>query len=149
MKNRVFAAFAFLFAIFLLASCSGGSEDQSQNGTSQDVVQLLGPTPSLAGSVEVGDTIPLVPLRPAVTSASNVSVTSASPRLLAQAATATSSDSSLKPISEENPNKILDADRVVANPWQAKNLNDLKLVTLPDGERTRMPTGKWSKGFFY
>lgn len=37
----------------------------------------------------------------------------------------------------------------MANPWQAKDLNDLKLVTLPPGERTRMPTGKWSKGFFY
>jgi endoglucanase Acf2 len=149
MKNRVFATFAFLFIVFLLASCSGGSEDQSQNGTTQDTVQLLGPTPSLAGSVEVGDTIPLIPLRPAVTSASSVSVTSASPRLLAQAATATSSDSSLKPISETNPNEILDIDRVVANPWQAKNLNDLKLVTLKNDERTRMPTGKWSKGFFY
>jgi endoglucanase Acf2 len=149
MKNRVFAAFAFLFTVSLFAGCSGGSEDQSSSGTSQKAVQLLGPTPSLAGSVEVGNTIPLVPLRPVVTSAKSVSVISTSSRLLAQTPTATSSDSSLEPLSEKTPTEVLGTDRVVANPWQAKNLNDLKLVTLPDGERTRMPTGKWSKGFFY
>ena len=146
MKNRVFAPFVFLFSVTLLASCSSGGGDQSQSGTSQNQVQLLAPTPALAGTVEVGDSIPLVPLRPAVASTSSVSGTSGTRRLLA---TSTSSNDTLGPISTVKPIDILGADRVVANPWQAKNLDDLKLVTLPPGERTRMPTGKWSKGFFY
>lgn len=147
MKNRYFKAFAFLSAVFFLVSCSGGSEEQSQNGTSQNAVQLLGPTPSLAGVAEIGNSIPLVPLRPAI--ASNVSATSGSPRFLAQSTTATSPDSPLGPISLVEPIQILGPDRVVPNPWQAKNLNDLKLVPVQDGEHKPMPTGKWSKGFFY
>jgi hypothetical protein len=147
MKSRLSVALVSLFTLSLLAACSSGSDDQSQNSTSQGTVQLLGPTPSLAGVVEIGDAIPLVPLRPAVTSASSISAPE-SKRQLAQSAAATS-DSSLGPLSTTNPLQILGADRVVPNPWQAKNLDDLKLATLPDGNRTRMPTGKWSKGFFY
>ena len=146
MKNRVFATSVFLLSVTTLVACSSGKDDLTQSATSQDQVQLLAPTPSLAGTVEVGDSIPLMPLRPAVASISNVSGASGSRH---QLATSTSSSDTLGPISTIKPVDILGADRVVANPWQAKNLNDLKLVTLPPGERTRMPTGKWSKGFFY
>jgi endoglucanase Acf2 len=153
MRTKVSVALVSLFAISLLAGCSGGSNEPSQS-SSQGTVQLLGPTPSLAGVVEVGDSIPLVPLRPAVTSATSLSAASGSPRLLAQSATAASPDSPLGPISTTNPLDVLGADRVVPNPWQAKNMDDLKLVSLPtlfpnENTRTRMPTGKWSKGFFY
>lgn len=148
MKAKVSAGIASLLAISLLAGCSGG-DDQSQNSAGRGTVQLLGPTPSLSGSVEVGDYVSSTPLRPAVASTSSVSVAAGSAHLLAQTATATSSDSPLGPISLKHPLDILGADRVVPNPWQPKDLNDLKLVTLPAGERTRLPTGKWSKGFFY
>ena len=151
MKNRVSATFALVAAACLIAGCSSGSnsDNQPQNNSGQNQVTLLAPTPSLAGSVELGDSIPLVPLRPAAAATSSTSQTSGAPRLLAQSAASTSSNANLAPLSTANPIDILGANRVVANPWQPKNLDDLKLVTLPPGERTRLPTGKWSKGFFY
>ena len=151
MKNRIHRTFALIATVCLMAGCSGGSSngDQSQNSSGQNQVTLLAPTPSLAGIVELGDSIPLVPLRPAVAATSGTSQTSRAPRLLAQTAASTSSSNDLAPLSTTKPVDILGASRVVANPWQPKDLSDLKLVTLPPGERTRLPTGKWSKGFFY
>ncbi|RYZ83687.1 MAG: hypothetical protein EOP06_19470, partial [Proteobacteria bacterium] len=120
MKNRVFATSVFLLSVTTLVACSSGNDDRTQSATSQDQVQLLAPTPSLAGTVEVGDSIPLMPLRPAVASISNVSGASGSRH---QLATSTSSSDTLEPISTIKPVDILGADRVVANPWQAKDLN--------------------------
>jgi hypothetical protein len=69
--------------------------------------------------------------------------------LPAQTATTAAANNTLSPISTTDPRQILGADRALANPFQPGNISDLKLVTLPADTRTRMPTGKWSKGFFY
>lgn len=151
MKNRVSATFALVTAVCLLAGCSGGSDDTSQGGSGQNQVQLLAPTPSLAGAAEVGDPSSATQLRKTAASVTSVSNGSAAPKLSAQAATVTSSDKKIGPISTKNPSEIFAANRIVDNPWQPKDINDLKLITLPPdtNTRTRMPTGKWSKAFFY
>jgi endoglucanase Acf2 len=149
MKNRIFGILIFLVSLQMLASCSSGSNDQTQDNSGPKASRLLPPTPSLAGNVELGEPTSLVQRRMAAASVISVSDASRPPRLPAQAATAAYSDSKLGPISTADPSAVLGADRVVANPWQAKNLNDLKLVALPPGTRGRMPTGKWSKAFFY
>ena len=142
MTKRLSAAFACLALIALLTGCSGGNEG-SQSGTSQQAATLPPPTPALAGIVEVGGAIPLVPLRPA----NNSALTPSGMRLLATTSTA---GNELGPVSTTDPRQILGADRALANPSQPGDISDLKLVSFKDDSvRTRMPTGKWSKGFFY
>ena len=146
MKNRFSPVFASLTLLSLLTACSGG-DNQVQSSTSQQVLQLPRPTPSLAATVEVGRSIPLAPPR---TDASVViaNASRSSVALLAQSTVNTAANT-LDPISVTDPRKILGNDRALANPFQPGDLSDLKLMPLPDGVRTRMPSGKWSKGFFY
>lgn len=142
MTKRLSAALTCLALISLLTGCSGGNEGP-QPGASQQSATLPPPTPAFAGVVEVGGAIPLVPLRPANNSAN----TSSGTRLLATTSTA---DNPLGPVSTTDPRQILGADRALANPFQPGDISDLKLVPFKDDSvRTRMPTGKWSKGFFY
>ncbi|MBK4737218.1 glycosyl hydrolase [Noviherbaspirillum pedocola] len=113
--------------IGLLAACSGGGE--ADNNSASAKATLPPPTPILAGQAEVGGEI-FTP----------------SPQL----ATATGgSGGTINPISSVDPRSILGQQRSVANPWNPGDIAALKLVALPDGVRDRLPTGKWSKGFFY
>ncbi|MDB5758279.1 MAG: hypothetical protein JWM30_1568 [Burkholderia sp.] len=147
MKKRFFQAFSCLTLISLLSACSGGDE-RDQTSTSQQAAVLPRPTPSLSGGVEIGGAVPLTSLRTtAATVKSNNSQATAS--LLAQTVVTKAADNPLAPISKVDPRQVLGADRALANPYQPGDISDLKLVSLPDGTRTRMPTGKWSKGFFY
>jgi endoglucanase Acf2 len=144
MTKRLSAALTCLALISLLTGCSGGNEGP-QPGASQQAATLAPPTPAFAGVVEVGGAIPLVPLRPANKTAGSSSAV----RLLATTSVA---DNPLGPVSTTDPRQILGTDRALANPFQPGNISDLKLVRLPDDPndvRTRMPTGTWSKGFFY
>lgn len=147
MKKRFFQAFSCLVLISLLIACSSG-DNQGQSNNSQQAAVLPRPTPSLGGEVEVGRSIPLVPLRTNA-SISRTDQSQSKALLLAQTVATTTADNTLGPISTTDPRTILGTDRALANPFQPGDIKDLKLVTLPDGTRTRMPTGKWSKGFFY
>ena len=147
MKKRFPWAYFCLVLTSLVTACSGGV-DQDQTSTNQRAVVLPRPTPALAGLVEVGHSISPVPLR---TTASIIGTDRSRPSVsqLAQTAANATADNPIDPISTTDPRQILGADRALANPFQPGDISDLKLVALSDGTRTRMPTGKWSKGFFY
>lgn len=147
MKKRISPVLAVLALTFLLAACSRG-EDRSQSGSSQQAVVLPRPTPSLAGVVEVGRAIPLVPLRTAA-SVTRINGEQGSAARLTQTAASTTADNTLGPLSTKDPRDILGPGRALANPFQPGNISGLKLVSLPPDTRGRMPTGKWAKGFFY
>lgn len=144
MTKRFFQACSCLILMALLNACSGGG-GQNDTGGSQQAAVLPRPTPSLSGVVELGGGVPAAPTR---ATASLVKTSNAAPTatLLAQTAAA---GGTLGPISTIDPRQILGSARALPNPFQPGNIGDLKLVTLPEGTRTRMPTGKWSKGFFY
>jgi endoglucanase Acf2 len=129
MKKEMASTVAAAGLITLLAACSGGGD--SQQGSSSTLSTLPRPTPMLAGQVEVGGEI-AAPL----------------PRL-ATAATTSNGGGTLGAISTADPRSILGPQRAIPNPWNPGDIAALKLVTLPDGVRNRLPTGKWSKGFFY
>ena len=130
MKNRFSFIATALTAAWLLTACSGG--DASQDHRSPQNAELPRPTPLLASTMELRSGLP-----PPVAQAA------------ASSAQASANNDTLGPISIEDPRQILGTARALPNPWNPKNIKDLKFVTLPDGMRSRMPTGKWSKGFFY
>lgn len=139
MKTRFASILAVASLAWLLAACSGGG-DADNNASAK--VELPRPTPKLAGTAEVGD-------QSSQTGTAVAAKASAETRFLAKATSASASGNTLGPISTSDPQTILGAGRAVANPSNPRNLAALKLVTLPDGVRNRLPTGKWSKGFFY
>ena len=96
----------------------------------------------------MGRAIPLVPLRTAA-SVTRINGEQGSAARLTQTAASTTADNTLGPLSTKDPRQILGPGRALANPFQPGNISDLKLVSLPPDTRGRMPTGKWSKGFFY
>jgi endoglucanase Acf2 len=145
MKNRFPFVVAAVAAAWLLTACSGG--DSSQDSSSQSG-ELPRPTPSLAGTVEVGDGIPPNSARTAASSGLVLADASAGSRFLAQASAAPKSGT-LSALSNQDPQNILNADQIVRNPWQPKNDNKLKLLAMPEETTGRLPTGKWFKGFFY
>lgn len=138
MKKPLFYALAATGAALLLAACSDGSVDTSDSNAAAKI-ELPRPTPALAGAVEVGGSIPLVPLKTAST---------VSPRATTLLATASSSNDTLGPISTTDPRTVLGSGRSIANPWQPGNV-ERKLITLPEKTLNRIPTGKWFKGALY
>ena len=138
MKKPFLLALASASAAFLLAACSDGSTDSTANNASTQI-ELPRPTPALAGAVEVGGSIPLVPLQP--------SASTRSPATPVLAAAASSNDT-LGPVSTSDPRIVLGSKRALLNPWQPGNV-ERKLVTLPENILNRMPTGKWFKGVLY
>jgi len=130
MKNRFPFIAAALMVAWLLTACSGG--DSSQDSHSSQAAELPRPTPLLEGVMEVSGGVP-----------------SPSSQAAASSRQAAATNDPIGPISTTDPQDILGKARTVPNPWNPKDIKDLKFVTLPDGMRSRMPTGKWSKGFFY
>jgi endoglucanase Acf2 len=143
MKKTV-SIVAVACLIGLLAACSGGSDAPDSTATS---VALAGPTPALAGTVEVGGEITDQTSQGTATGVTVVVKSASGTRLLAQ--TTSAEGNQLTAISKSDPQSILGSSRIVANPFNPKDIKELQLVSLPPGTRTRLPTGKWSKGFFY
>ena len=56
---------------------------------------------------------------------------------------------SLRPLSQTDPRSILSPVQIVENRWKPGGRSDLKLVEMPEEVKNGLPTGKWSKGFFY
>lgn len=138
MQKHLLGALAYASAAFLLTACSDGSSD-SNNSNASTRIELPRPTPVLAGAVEVGGNIVLVPLRATAT---------ATPPIATTLAAATSSNDALGPVSTADPRMVLGSQRAVPNPYQPGNV-ERKLVTLPPETLNRMPTGKWFKGVLY
>src|SRR6478736_1942208 len=109
MKKRFFPAFFCLSLISLLIACSG-NDNQDNAGTSQQAVELPRPTPSFAGVVEVGRSIPIAPEQTRAV-VNKTAGSPATPSLLAQTTVTAAADNTLGPISTTDPRQILGVNR--------------------------------------
>jgi hypothetical protein len=146
MNTRKTLAALCLAATGMLAGCFSGSSDHGGGpipdpGPAPDPgpgLSKLQPTPAIATEVEVGGGI-------AVGHAAIRRMAGFGPVPLERLGDAMPGDARINAISTENPAVVL--GRRSANPHQPRNNAGTRL--LEEFKGWPVPTGKWSKGFFY